>query len=524
MKDWRTGGRCVITKGEEPASEHGAAFRGGGRDRCFGRRRARDRARVRQAWRPHRAAGPRRAGAGRLPPRGGGAGRQGAGGPHRRRRRRAGRGRRRAGGGDASGPIDIWVNDAMATVFARVVDTSPTEFKRATEVTYLGTVYGTMAALKRMTARDRGTIVQVGSALSYRAIPLQAAYCGSKFAIRGVHRLDPHRTASTTRATCTSRWSSCRGSTRPSSTGAAPSCPSIPQPVPPIYQPEIPAEAVYWAAHHRRRELWVGYSAVEAILGSRIAPGTLADIYLARTRHSRASRCRTCRCSPDRPDNLFEPVPDSRRPRTASSTTRPSAAARSCGRNPPGGAGRRALAARWRASSGAAGDRRCAALRRNPTTGPAASTSSAPHVLREYALLADGERGVLVGPRGDYAWMCFPRWDSDACFATLIGGAGHVRGDARGTLRLGRLLRARADLAQPLGHRRRGGRVPGGAGAARPRRDRAVLLRRILALRGKARVRRRARPADRVRRRVASSGCAASRTGVWTRTAGRRRA
>jgi short-subunit dehydrogenase len=204
------------------------------------------------------------------------------------------------------GPIDIWVNDAMSTVFAQVVDTSATEFKRATEVTYLGTVYGTMAALKRMTARDRGTIVQVGSALSYRAIPLQAAYCGSKFAIRGFtdsirtelrhDKSKVHITMVQLPGVNTTQFNWCRSK-----------LPNHPKPVPPIYQPEIPAEAVYWAAHHRRRELWVGYSAVEAIIGSKIAP-TLADIYLARTGFS-GQQVPDMPVSPDRPDNLFEPVP-----------------------------------------------------------------------------------------------------------------------------------------------------------------------------------------------------------------------
>lgn len=204
------------------------------------------------------------------------------------------------------GPIDIWVNDAMATVFARFVDTEPEEFKRATEVTYLGAVYGTMAALKRMSARDRGTIVQVGSALSYRAIPLQAAYCGAKFGIRGftdsirtelLHdKSKVHITMVQLPGVNTTQFNWCRSK-----------LPKHPMPVPPIYQPEIPAEAVYWAAHHRRRELWVGYSAVQAILGNKLAP-SLADRYLARTGFS-GQQVDDMPVSPDRPDNLYEPVP-----------------------------------------------------------------------------------------------------------------------------------------------------------------------------------------------------------------------
>ena len=204
------------------------------------------------------------------------------------------------------GDIDVWINDAMATVFARFVDTEPDEFKRATEVTYLGTVYGTMVALKRMTARDRGKIVQVGSALAYRAIPLQAAYCGSKFAIRGFtdsirsELLHDHSNVQITMVQLpgvnTTQFNWCRSK-----------LPDHPMPVPPIYQPEIPAEAVYWAAHHRRRELWVGYSAVEAILANKLAPG-LADRYLAKTGFS-GQQISGMPVRADRPNNLFEPVP-----------------------------------------------------------------------------------------------------------------------------------------------------------------------------------------------------------------------
>ncbi len=204
------------------------------------------------------------------------------------------------------GEIDVWVNDAMATVFARFLDTEPEEFKRATEVTYLGTVYGTMVALKRMTARDQGKIVQVGSALSYRAIPLQAAYCGGKFAIRGFTdsiRTELRHDKSNVQITMvqlpginTTQFSWCRSK-----------LPDHPMPVPPIYQPEIPAEAVYWAAQHRRRELWVGYSAVEAILGSRFAPGVLGDWYLAKTGIS-GQQVKDMPVEGERTGNLFEPV------------------------------------------------------------------------------------------------------------------------------------------------------------------------------------------------------------------------
>jgi short-subunit dehydrogenase len=205
------------------------------------------------------------------------------------------------------GPIDIWVNDAMATVFAKFVDVTPAEYKRATEVTYLGTVYGTMAALKRMTARNRGTIVQVGSALSYRGIPLQAAYCGAKFGIRGFtdsirtelrhDRSKVHITMVQLPGVNTTQFNWCRSK-----------LPKHPQPVPPIYQPEIPAEAVYWAAHHRRRELWVGYSTIQAIVGTKLS-GLAGDIYLARTGFS-GQQVQDMPVPADRPNNLYEPVPD----------------------------------------------------------------------------------------------------------------------------------------------------------------------------------------------------------------------
>jgi short-subunit dehydrogenase len=205
------------------------------------------------------------------------------------------------------GEIDIWVNDAMSTVFARFAETEPDEFKRATEVTYLGAVYGTMVALERMLARNRGTIVQVGSALAYRAIPLQAAYCGAKFAIRGFTdsiRVELRADGSRVHITMvqlpgvnTTQFNWCRSK-----------LPRHPMPVPPIYQPEVPAEAVYWAAHHRRREVWCGSSAVQAILGNRLAP-SLADWYLARTAID-GQQVDDMPVGPDRPDNLYEPVED----------------------------------------------------------------------------------------------------------------------------------------------------------------------------------------------------------------------
>ena len=202
------------------------------------------------------------------------------------------------------GPIDVWVNDAMATVFSPFRDLKAEEYRRATEVTYLGYVWGTMAALKRMLLRDRGTIVQVGSALSYRAIPLQAQYCGAKFAIRGftdslrTELLHDHSRVHITMvqlpAVNTPQFNWCKSR-----------LPKHPQPVPPIYQPEVAAEAIVWAAEHRRREHWVGGSTVKAILGNRLAPA-LADRYLARTGFS--SQQTSDPVDPDRPSNLFAPV------------------------------------------------------------------------------------------------------------------------------------------------------------------------------------------------------------------------
>lgn len=202
------------------------------------------------------------------------------------------------------GPIDIWVNNAMTTIFAPFLEIKPDEFKRATEVTYLGQVYGTMAALKRMQPRNRGTIVQVCSALSYRSIPLQSPYCGAKHAIVGftdsirselIHnRSKVHITAVMLPAMNTPQFSWCR--TR---------LPRHPQPVPPIYQPEVGARAIVWAADHKRREVYVGWPTVEAIYGEEIAPA-FADRYLAK--HAIDGQQTSESVSPDRPDNLFEPV------------------------------------------------------------------------------------------------------------------------------------------------------------------------------------------------------------------------
>lgn len=203
------------------------------------------------------------------------------------------------------GPIDVWVNNAMVTVFSPFVDVAPDEYRRVTDVTYLGTVNGTRAALERMRARNRGVIVQVGSALSYRAIPLQAPYCGAKFAIRGFTdalRCELLHERSRVHLTMVQL---CAFNTPQFDWGRA-HLERQPQPVPPIFQPEMAARAIVWAANHRRRELWVGASTVRTILGQRIFPGLL-DRLAAWIGYS--GQMSDEPLPPARRDNLFEPVP-----------------------------------------------------------------------------------------------------------------------------------------------------------------------------------------------------------------------
>jgi NAD(P)-dependent dehydrogenase (short-subunit alcohol dehydrogenase family) len=202
------------------------------------------------------------------------------------------------------GPIDVWVNNAMATIFCDFMRIDPDDYKRATDVTYLGSVWGTRAALKRMKPRDRGVIVQVGSALAYRSIPLQAPYCAAKAALRGftdslrselihggsaVHITMVHLSAFNT----------------PQFDWGRTCMEGRPRPMGKIFQPEVAAEAIYWSSQHRRRELWVGFPAVQAILGTRVIPGFL-DRKLA---HEAVDGQQTdTPVSPDRRDNLYEPV------------------------------------------------------------------------------------------------------------------------------------------------------------------------------------------------------------------------
>ena len=203
------------------------------------------------------------------------------------------------------GPIDVWVNNAMLSVFSPVKEMTPEEYRRVTEVTYLGVVHGTLAALRRMLPRDRGTIVQVGSALAYRGIPLQSAYCGAKHAIQGF---------------CDSLWSELLhdGSrvhltmvqmpalNTPQFSWVKSRLPRKPQPVPPIYQPELAAEALYYAAHARRREIYFGWPTIRAILGNKVA-AWYADRYLARMGY--ASQQYNGEVPADRPHNLWDPLP-----------------------------------------------------------------------------------------------------------------------------------------------------------------------------------------------------------------------
>ncbi len=179
------------------------------------------------------------------------------------------------------GPIDVWINNAMTTVFAFLDDIEPREYERATRVTYLGAVWGTKVALERMLPRDRGTIVQVGSALAYRGIPLQAPYCGAKHAMKGMFeslRCELRHRGSNVHVTMVQL----PGMNTPQFDHCLSKMPRHPMPVPPIFEPEVAARSIHWAAHHRRRELYVGFPTVYTIIGNKLAPW-LAERYLART-------------------------------------------------------------------------------------------------------------------------------------------------------------------------------------------------------------------------------------------------
>ncbi len=202
------------------------------------------------------------------------------------------------------GPIDIWINNAMASMISPAIEMTAEEFGRVTAVTYLGYVHGTLAALRRMTPRDNGTIVQVGSALAYRGIPLQSAYCGAKHAIKG---FTESLRCELIHKHCNIRLNMVHlpAVNTPQFEWIRSRMPNQPQPVPPIYQPEVIARAIYWSAHHDRRESLVGITTVGAVWANKFIPG-LIDRYLARTGYQSQQTDEPIR--QDRPDNLMQPV------------------------------------------------------------------------------------------------------------------------------------------------------------------------------------------------------------------------
>ena len=206
---------------------------------------------------------------------------------------------------DELGPIDVWVNNAMASVFSPVKQMTAAEYRRVTEVTYLGTVHGTLAALRHMLPRDRGHIVQIGSALAYRGIPLQSAYCGAKHAIQGFNdslRAELIHDQSGVRLTSLQL----PAVNTPQFTWVKSRLPNKPQPVPPIFQPEVIARAVYYAAHADRREMYLGWPAIQAIVGNKVS-ADFADHYLSWMGYD--SQQTDEPVSPDRRHNLYDPVP-----------------------------------------------------------------------------------------------------------------------------------------------------------------------------------------------------------------------
>ena len=202
------------------------------------------------------------------------------------------------------GPIDIWVNNAFAGIFSRFMDVTPEEYERVTQVTYLGQVNGTRAALKHMLPRDRGSIVLVGSALAYRGIPLQSAYCGAKHAIQGfIDSVRCELLHYKTNVTIT--MVQMPGVNTPQFDWIRAKLPGQPRPVGKVYQPEVAARAIYFAAHDGRKEMLVGLPTVEAVWGNKVASSMLDD-YLAATGFD--AQQRPDPIQPDRKDNLFEPV------------------------------------------------------------------------------------------------------------------------------------------------------------------------------------------------------------------------
>jgi NAD(P)-dependent dehydrogenase (short-subunit alcohol dehydrogenase family) len=203
------------------------------------------------------------------------------------------------------GRIDVWVNNAMVSVLSPIKEMTPEEFRRVTEVTYLGYVWGTQAALRRMLPRDDGTIIQIGSALAYRSIPLQSAYCAAKAAIRGFTdslRTELLHDGSNVRVSMLQL----PAVNTPQFEVVRTRMPRHPRPVPPTFAPEMIADSVVWAAERAPREMVIGASALQAILGQKLAPG-LVDRYLAKTGYDAQQTDQPV--DPNRPDNLFDTVP-----------------------------------------------------------------------------------------------------------------------------------------------------------------------------------------------------------------------
>jgi NAD(P)-dependent dehydrogenase (short-subunit alcohol dehydrogenase family) len=204
----------------------------------------------------------------------------------------------------AFGRIDVWINNAMATIYAPFHEIADEDYKRATEVTYLGTVYGTMAALRRMRPHNTGLIIQVGSALAYRAIPLQSPYCGAKFAIRGFTdalRSELLHDRSKVRITMVHL----PALNTPQFDWGKNQMPMRPQPVPPIFEPEMAAKAIFWASRHKRREVYVGLPTIKAIWANKFIPG-LIDRYLAGAGYDGQQSEQPA--DPTSPNNLWQPV------------------------------------------------------------------------------------------------------------------------------------------------------------------------------------------------------------------------
>ncbi|MGE0468316.1 MAG: SDR family oxidoreductase [Nitrospira sp.] len=203
------------------------------------------------------------------------------------------------------GPIDLWINNAMVSVLSPALQMTAAEYRRVTEVTYLGYVHGTLSALRRMVPRDHGVILQIGSALAYRSIPLQSAYCGAKHAIQGFTeslRSELMHDGSRVRLTIVQL----PAVNTPQFSWIKTRMPRHPQPVPPIFQPEVIARSVYWVAHHPRREFTIGLSAVQAILGDKFVPGLL-DHYLAAVGYEGQQTQELVDIN--RPNNLYDPLP-----------------------------------------------------------------------------------------------------------------------------------------------------------------------------------------------------------------------